>query len=163
MRRYPAAEQRRRPFPRHPYPAPRARKYDTSLEPGYTYTVRVRTQDCHGLRSAWGSGSFTLRRPAAAPQAVFGPRWREAAGVHTATAAGARAAVNFTGREVGIVALRGRGYGAAAVYLDGERDADAEPARTAPRAAAARVQDSGRVAGSAYAGRACSTIRRIQQ
>jgi photosystem II stability/assembly factor-like uncharacterized protein len=103
------------------YPAARAREYDTSLEPGHTYTVRVRTQDCHGLRSAWGSGSFTLRRPAAAPRAVFGPRWRDAAGVHTATARGARATVTFTGREVGIVALRGRGYGEAAVYLDGER------------------------------------------
>jgi photosystem II stability/assembly factor-like uncharacterized protein len=136
------------------YPAARARKYDTSLEPGHTYTVRVRTQDCHGLRSAWGSGSFTLRRPAAAPRAVFGAalaRRRRRAHSHRPRSEGD----GYLHRPRGWHRRPARPRLRRGGRVPGRRAArHAEPARTAPRAAAARVQDGGRVAGAAYAGRA---------
>jgi photosystem II stability/assembly factor-like uncharacterized protein len=102
-------------------PGPRVRRFDTSLDPRHAYSVRVRATDCTGMHSARSTSPFTLRRPAAAPQATFGPRWLAGSGVHTATATGAKATLSFTGREVGIVALRGRSYGRAAVFVDGEQ------------------------------------------
>jgi len=103
------------------HPAPGARRFDTSLDPGHAYVLRVRASDCTGMHSGWGQGSFALKRATGAPRAAFGPRWVAAGDIHTARSAGARATLTFTGREVGLVALRGRAYGRAAVLLDGEQ------------------------------------------
>jgi hypothetical protein len=104
------------------HPAPGVREYDTSLDPGHFYALRVRADDCQDMRSAWSTTSFTLRRPSRSPQVNFGPAWTvEPSGMHTTTKTGALARLTFTGREVALVAVRGRRSGAVAVFLDGEQ------------------------------------------
>jgi photosystem II stability/assembly factor-like uncharacterized protein len=104
------------------HPAAAARGYDAALDPGHAYALRVRADDCHGMQSAWDTTSFTLRRPATTPPVMFGSAWTVApSGLHITTKTGARATLTFTGREIGIIALRGYRLGKVAVSLDGER------------------------------------------
>ena len=106
------------------HPAAGTRRYGTALEPGHIYALRIRAADCHGMRSAWDTTSFTLRRAKTNPPVIFGSAWTVGpSGLHTTTKTGARATFTFTGREIGIIALRGRRFGKVAVTLDGERAA----------------------------------------
>ncbi len=104
------------------HPAAGVREYEASLEPWHFYAFRVRADDCQGMRTAWSTTSFALRRPTRSPQVSFGQAWTvEPSGMHTTTRTGAVARLSFTGREVALVAVRGRRSGAVAVFLDGER------------------------------------------
>jgi len=98
------------------------RRLRAGLAAGHAYDVRVRSRDCRGASGAWAAGHVVVRARSGAPSATYSGAWAAASeGGRVTTAAGARASFSFSGRRVGIVALRGRSYGTVAVYLDGER------------------------------------------
>jgi hypothetical protein len=105
--------------------APSDRRY---LEPEHTYAFRLRAVDRAGYMSTTGPApTFRLDlEQESEPGYTFSSDWDErdhayASGgqLRATSAAGAAAIYNFTGTDVGWVAVRGADRGTADVYLDG--------------------------------------------
>ncbi|OGO54434.1 MAG: hypothetical protein A2V85_05015 [Chloroflexi bacterium RBG_16_72_14] len=99
-----------------------------SLTPGHSYRYRVRAIDKYGNVGYWDYGPTFRPRVVAdgASSVVYAGAWTVApdptaigGALHEADAAGARATLSFSGRDVAWIAERGPGLGRATVYLDG--------------------------------------------
>lgn len=108
-----------------------ARSRSRMLAPGSTaYTFRVRAYDRVGRVGLWKTGpTFTVSALQETSGSIaYSGIWKNqtmsgayGGAVNYATAAGARARLTFTGRNVAWISAKGSAYGKADVYLDGVR------------------------------------------
>lgn len=123
--------------------SPRATVLKLGLAPGHSYRFRVRAIDQAGNVGLWSVGpSFrVLVRSESSGAITYTGTWLASADptagggtVKVATAAGARARLVVTGRDVAWIAPRGPGYGRADVYVDGVRVATVDLGAASPAA-----------------------------